>query len=90
MSKKPKPVRADMLRKMEADARAIGGLIQEGIDDANHHYGFGLLLFSFDGSELTWISNARREDMIRLFEEMLANWKVGKMSDFPGGIDGAN
>lgn len=84
------------LRYLEAKAREIGKLIDDAINESitggqsNKKFGFALLLFSFDGSELTWISNAEREDMTKALEELLSNWKRGKMTDFPGGIDARN
>lgn len=49
--------------------RAIGGGLPEGV-------GFALLLFDFgkDGN-LTWISNAQRDDMLKALQEFMQ--KVG-------------
>jgi hypothetical protein len=88
---KPKPIRPAVLREMESDARSLAQLLDTGLNpDGERKAGFGLLIFSFEGSELTWISNAERSDMIRMFEELLAKWKRGDMNDFPGGVDGRN
>ncbi|HKS27785.1 MAG TPA: hypothetical protein VJS44_08195 [Pyrinomonadaceae bacterium] len=82
------------MRYLEARAREIAkrldAALNQQVTGAPKQYGFALLLFSFNGSELTWISNAEREDMIRLMEEMLERWKKGDMTDFPGGIDARN
>lgn len=93
MSKQIDPAK---LRYLEAKAREIGKLIDSAINESvtggasEKRFGFALLLFSFDGSELTWLSNAERADMIKALEELLGNWRRGKMTDFPGGIDARN
>jgi len=85
------------LRKLEAHARSLGRTLDNSLNPPDpamggqsRKYGFALLLFSFDGPELTWLSNGEREDMIRLLEEILQKFKVGQMTDFPGGIDAGN
>lgn len=86
-----------ILRTLEARAREIGRGLDDALNPTNpatgrrvRKQGFALLLFSFDGPELTWLSNADREDMIRLLEEILQKFKTGQMTDFPGGIDATN
>jgi len=86
-----------ILRHLEAKARSLGRTLDETINPPNpatgikqRKHGFALLLFSFDGPELTWLSNAERADMIKLLEEILQKFKVGQMDDFPGGIDARN
>jgi len=86
-----------ILRELEVQARSLGRTLDGAINPLNpatggqgRKKGFALLLFSFDGPELTWLSNAERDDMIRLLEELLSRFKVGKMTDFPGGIDASN
>jgi len=50
-------------------ARVIGGTLPEGI-------GFALLLFDFgEGGNLTYLSNAQRDDMLRALQEFMQ--KVG-------------
>lgn len=90
-------INAAILRNLEAKARSIGRTLDDAINPPNpangkqdRKNGFALLLFSFEGSELTWLSNAEREDMIRLLEEMLLRFKTGRMDDFPHGVDGNN
>lgn len=84
------------MRYLESRAREIAARLDAGINQqsevtgAPKQYGFALLLFSFRGAELTWISNAEREDMIRLMKELLARWEDGDMTDYPGGIDARN
>ena len=84
------------MRFIEAKAREIGTLIDDAINinvtgrSAKKRFGFTLILFSFDGSELTYISNAMRADMVKALDELLDNWKRGEMTDFPGGIDARN
>lgn len=90
-------VNAAILRNMESQARSLGRTLDNTINPPNpatgnrdRKKGFALLLFSFDGPELTWLSNAEREDMIRLLEEILLKMKVGQMTDWPDGIDANN
>lgn len=84
------------LRYLESRAREIARSLDGALNQsrkltgAPKQYGFALLLFSFEGEELTWISNAERDDMIRLLEELLERWRRGDMTDFPGGIDARN
>ncbi len=90
-------INAAILRNLEAQARSLGRTLDDTINPPNpatgnrdRKKGFALLLFSFDGPELTWLSNAEREDMIRLLDEILLKMKAGRMDDFPGGIDARN
>ena len=90
-------INSKILRELEAQARSLGKTLDASLNQLNpatgkrvRKNGFALLLFSFDGPELTWLSNADREDMIRLLEEMLQKFKTGQMTDFPGGIDATN
>lgn len=46
-------------------------------DGQERKVGFGLVMFSFDGPELTWISNAERSDMATALRELLARWDSG-------------
>lgn len=79
------------LRYLESRARALAEILDKQLHVATgRRYGFALLLFSFDGPELTWISNAERGDMIKALRELLARWEVGDMTDFPGGVDARN
>ena len=90
-------INAAVLRNLEAKARSLGRTLDDTINPSNpatgkrdRKNGFTLLLFSFEGPELTWISNAEREDMIRLLDEILLKMKAGRLNDFPGGIDAIN
>jgi hypothetical protein len=87
----PKNVDPARMRYLESKARNIAKRLDGMVNDGQpERYGFGLLLFTFNGPELTWISNAERADMIKLFEELLERWKANDMTDFPGGIDARN
>lgn len=87
----PDPIDPEKLRYLESRARAIAKSLDAQLHaTTSNRYGFALLLFSFDGSELTWISNANREDMIEALEEILNKWKRGDMTDFPGGFTSQN
>lgn len=70
------------LHEIEEMAREVGALIGEatrrqaqakGIE----RYGFALMMFSFAGPEFTWISNAEREDMIKVLKEFIQQLKAG-------------
>jgi hypothetical protein len=74
-----KPVNPQVLHKLEEKAREIGGLIGKSLAEGmGKRYGFTLMLFSFDGAELTWISNANRDDMVELLKEFQAALQSGE------------
>lgn len=69
-----KPIDPRKLHEMEDKAREIGHLIGNAIkghcrEKNLSRYGFALMMFSFDGAELTWISDSNRDDMIKLLDE---------------------
>jgi len=73
-----RPVDPKTLHDLEADAREIAHAIDGALNTAaTVRRGFALLIFSFDGPELTWISNANRADMVRALEEFLARVTAG-------------
>ena len=79
------------LRYLESKAREIAKLLDKAVNKGQpRRYGFTLLLYSFEGPELTYISNSNRDDMIKTMKELLARWEARDMSDFPGGIDARN
>jgi hypothetical protein len=55
----------EAMRHLEERAREIGHIIGRSIEHQGLRFGFALFLFSFDGPEMTWISNANRDDMIK-------------------------
>jgi len=63
-----RPIDMQKLHQLEEQAREIGVLIGRGIEKRGK-YGFCLMLFDFDGPELTWISNSNRDDMIKVLDE---------------------
>jgi hypothetical protein len=77
VSDKP-PVDPDKIRRMEACSREIAGHLQKAFDmwgQISHDkekWGFTLMIFSFSGSEFTYISNANRKDMIKTMMEFIA------------------
>jgi hypothetical protein len=84
-------IEAKKLRHLEGKAREIAKLLDAAVNKGrDEKSGFCLFLFSFEGPEFTYVSNAQREDMIKLLEEILARWKVGDMNDYPGGVDAQN
>lgn len=75
-----------VMHKLESDARAIGKTIDRAINpNGKREYGFCLMLFSFKGEELTYISNSERESMIAAVEEWLIRVKTGNVEE-PGGL----
>jgi hypothetical protein len=68
------PVNSAKMRKLEKSAREVGHALGRAIDQAmadGEHYGFALFVFSFGGSELTYISNAERATMRKTLQEFL-------------------
>lgn len=73
-----KEISKEKLRGMESNARNLAGKIDQHMSIAStEHYGFALVLFSFEGPELTYVSNAERADMINALEELVGNLKRG-------------
>jgi hypothetical protein len=65
-----RPIDPKTLHDLEATAREIGHLIGGAVDQLGKgQNGFCLMLYSFDGPELTWISNSNRDDMIKVLSE---------------------
>jgi hypothetical protein len=62
-------------RQMEAVSREIGNrigkIIEKYSDTTGRKWGFALMIFSFDGEEFTWISNAERADMVKAMQEFI-------------------
>jgi hypothetical protein len=80
----------DKLRQMEGSARSIGetlGRVVKKFTDQN--VGFALFVFSFDGPEATYISNADRADMLKMLKEFVERFEEGEpmptTSTPPGG-----
>jgi len=75
-----KPIDYRELHGLEEKAREIGRLIGGSIDsmEPQKKRGFCLMLFSFDGAEMTWICNANRDDMLELLDEFKTALMRGK------------
>ena len=72
MSNQPeRPIDPVSMRWLEGTARHLAAVIDATIKKGLKRYGFTLFLFSFDGPELTYISNAQREDMVKAVQEWL-------------------
>lgn len=71
------PMDLDKMRQMEASARDLGHALGDSLKERHGHIGFALMLFSFDGPEFTWISNAQRDDMIKALREFIAKFESG-------------
>lgn len=65
----------DELRSMEAAGRDIAASLQRAFErfraKGGEKWGFALMIFSFDGPEFTWISNAQRADMVKTMQEFI-------------------
>lgn len=88
-----KPIDPAKMRFAEAKARKVANIIDAEVNGnltKGDRYGFVALVFSFEGPELSYVSNAQRPDMVKALEELLGRWKRREMSDFPGGIDARN
>jgi len=70
----------DKMRRMEASARNLGKLLGEALRSSHseERMGFALMLFSFEGPEFTWISNAQRDDMIKALREFISKYESGE------------
>jgi hypothetical protein len=78
-----KPVDVNKLHRMEKVNRDVGALIGKAIKQSGGQYGFALFMFSFgDGSEMTWISNAERADMIKALKEFISKAESGEDDEF--------
>lgn len=76
---KPNPVQLNKLIRMEKVNREVGALIVEAIEQSGGGYGFCLFMFSWDTeSEMTWVSNAQRPDMIKALKEFIAKAEAGE------------
>jgi hypothetical protein len=62
---------------MEAAGRDIAATLERAFtkfkqaNKDDEHWGFALFIFSFDGPEFTWISNAQRADMVKAMQEFI-------------------
>jgi hypothetical protein len=76
------------LRAVEALSREIGHLIGKACPPG---YGFLLVMFSFgEGGFTNYISNAEREDVVRLLDELRAKLAAGDEGAPPGVLDRDN
>jgi hypothetical protein len=71
------------MRRMEREGQKIARVLDEALNPipwhtGNKKNGFCLFLFSFEGPEMTYVSNAQRPGIIKLLEETLARWKKGE------------
>ena len=77
----PEPIRPEKMRQFETAARELGRVIDDVVNHvakgSERKIGWALEIFSFDGSEFTYISNAQREDMIKLFQEAVNRLRSG-------------
>ena len=83
MSDVKRPLDERVLHYIESEIKLIGRVVDAGLnpDRSAKKYGFAIMLFSFDGPEFTWLSNAERADMIKALEEMLLKFKQGRQNE---------
>ena len=66
----------DKMRFMEAAGRdiaaSLGRAFEKFHQGHDEKWGFALMIFSFDGPEFTWISNAQRADMVKAMQEFIS------------------
>ena len=75
------PMDPELLRRLEMFGRDAGRQLSKAIDSvAGGHQGFALFLFSFEGLEFTYVSNANRESMIKVCEEFIRHMRSGEAS----------
>jgi hypothetical protein len=72
-----------LLHDMEAHARNIARLLDDRLNPTRppRTHGFALLIFAFEGPELTWISNAERDDMVKALKELLERFEAGSADE---------
>ncbi len=70
-----RPVDPGKMRKLEAAGREIGNII------GREKLGFALFLFSFEGPEFFWISNASRADMVKALQEFITRNPADQTSE---------
>lgn len=63
------------IRQMEAAGRDIAKALEVAFRrfgaTNDEKWGFGLFIFSFEGPEFTWISNADRASMVKTMQEFI-------------------
>lgn len=63
------------MRQLEAAGRDIAKSLAVAFErfgqTHKEKWGFGLFLFSMEGPEFTWISNAQRADMVKALKEFI-------------------
>lgn len=64
------------IREMEFAGREIAKTLERAFRSFQAHsgterWGFALMIFSFDGPEFTWISNAERATMVKTMQEFI-------------------
>ena len=72
-----RPVDPELMRRLEAAGKDIADTLDRAIKmwtagATEEKIGFTLMIFSFNGPEFTYISNARRDDMIKTMQEFIA------------------
>lgn len=72
----------DLLRRMEAygreTARALETVMKRFGMQSGEKWGFALFVFSFDGPEFTWISNAERKEMLDALRDFIRKAESGE------------
>lgn len=69
------PVDPKIMRVLEAIARELADVLDDTANGifSRKQFGYMLMIFSFKGSELTYISNSRREDVVKMMLEFITH-----------------
>lgn len=81
----PKMDRAELEELASKLARKAGDLLKAELPK-RWGIGFCLIVFQFEGTFATYVSNAEREGMIKHLEEMLGHLRAGRVA--PPVVDG--
>lgn len=76
----PREIDPEIAKSLEKNARELGNVLDYVINRGNpgeRKYGFTLLLYSFEGPEITYLCNSDRPSMIKAMEEILVRLKSG-------------
>lgn len=73
----------EKMKMLEKNVRELGHIIGGVINrfcmpSSKKEYGFALMLFSYTGPELTYVSSGSRDDMRKMLQELLEHWEGGE------------
>lgn len=73
MSERRDNIDSEFMRNIEHLCREMGRDIDRTLNPNGHpkKIGFALLIFGFEGPEMTYVSNAQRGDMVKCMQEFI-------------------